>query len=268
MAKTKKTKKAAEKRTYIAIVIDRSGSMDSVRSQAWQGLNEQIRTIKANAEKGGKTFVTMLQFDTEFDVLRNNIPAIEVSELGFEEYLPRGGTALYDAVGRTIGLLEGHGETADTGYLVIVVSDGEENSSREWTSADLKKKIQGLEESGKWTFTYMLANTDMYAVQKNLGISVNNAMSYASTKVGTAGAFTTSNASLGTYMVGRSRGLTSTPDFYKAVATAGGTAASTTIVNPNNTTLNVNVNPVVTLSEKDKNDLNAAISKITDAMKS
>lgn len=214
MAKKTKAKKTNNnKKTYVAIIVDRSGSMGSIRRQAWEGLNQQIRTIKENAEKGGDTKVTIVQFDNEYEVLRNNVIADEIHEVDESEYQPRGSTALLDAIGKTVTLLEAQEQTEDTGFLVITISDGEENASTLWDSRKLKSKIKELEATDKWTFSYMLANIDMREMSANLGIFHGNSYGFVSTNVGTAQGYSTLTNSMDSYMTSRSAGVRSVKTF-------------------------------------------------------
>jgi len=261
MAKTKKNKKGAKK-TYVGIVIDRSGSMSSCRDIAWKGLNEQIKTIKQFADKGGETFVTLVQFDDVFEILRDNEPAKEIHEIDYSEYRPRGSTALLDAVGRTIGMLETHETTDDTGFLVLVISDGQENASKEWVGDKLKNKIKELEATDKWTFTYMLSNVDVHQMVTKLGASPGNMASYTSSPVGSANAFGNLSLNSANYMSSRAKGLTSTPDYYNNAGSVSNIPADVTITN----TVTPPVTSTITLSADQQKEIDKAVDILNKAL--
>lgn len=221
------TKKAKVKKiTRVALVIDRSGSMSVIRRQAWSGINEQLKLLKDNAKKGGDTTVSYVQFDTEIETLFANKKAQELQQIKEHEYEPRGGTALYDALGQTIVNLSGLPETDDTGYLVVVISDGEENSSKDWKGGALKAKIQELEKTGKWTFTYMLSNVDIGSVQTNLGAHAGNISTFVSTPTGMTYASTVISTSSQTYLQQRSKGISGSLNFYNNAATTSGKSSN------------------------------------------
>jgi len=207
--------KPKNKQTYIALVIDRSGSMSDVRDAAYTGINEQLNSIRLNAKKGGKTFVTYIQFDNVIETLFDQITAEKVQDITYSDFEPRGSTAMLDAVGQAIDeFRKTVTETDDTGYLVVVISDGYENASQKETYASLAEKIKQCEATGKWTFTYMLSNVDLATVIDKLGASVGNVSGFVSTAAGTAAAWTTNAASSVNYMNSRASGVTSSKGFY------------------------------------------------------
>ena len=229
----KGSKNKAKKQTYIALVIDRSGSMNDVRNEAFSGINEQLNTIRLNAKKGGKTFVTYIQFDDQIDVVFDQTAAEKIQDITYSQYEPRGSTAMLDAIGHAIdGFQKTVTETSDTAYLLIVISDGYENASSKENYASLSEKIKKLEATGKWTFTYMLSNVDLEAMAKKLGSSAGNIVQFVSTGAGTKAAFTHSSNSSATYMSSRATGATSTPNFYTPDPNKNLSVTSTPPVNP------------------------------------
>jgi len=207
---------AERKITRVVLVIDRSGSMSNVRKEAWTGINEQINALKASAEKGGETYLTLVLFDGEINVPFANCPIQNVSPLREDEYVPRGSTAMLDAVKVGIDRLREADDSdvkANIGYLVVVISDGYENASKTINRAQLASLIKELQASDKWTFTYMLSNQDLTIV-KDLGVSLGNATLYVSNNIGTKNAFTTMADSTLGYMTLRESGVTTSTSFY------------------------------------------------------
>lgn len=200
--------------TRIALVIDRSGSMSSIVSAARGGLTEQINTIKLNADKGGTTFVSLVSFDdeivTHFDAVNvKKLPKVDPEKI----IAPRGMTAMNDAIKKAIDLLSAQPDTEGTANLVIVISDGEENASK-IPSNELSSAIKKLEETGKWTFTFMLSNVDIHAVSSKLGINMNNIQTFAYSSAGTTQAFASMSDSTTRYLNMREMGVTAVDDFY------------------------------------------------------
>ena len=122
--------------TDITLVVDRSGSMHSIREDAQGGINA---FVQQQAALPGEALITLVQFDTKYEFL---IQGQSAGECGDYELVPRGGTALLDAVGRAINetgdRLSRQAEVDRPGLVVIVVmTDGHENSSQEFTKAQI-----------------------------------------------------------------------------------------------------------------------------------
>lgn len=203
-----KTNKRVGTKTKIALVVDRSGSMTEVREAAFQGINEQIETIRRNADKNGDTEVLYIQFsDIVERVFRKQARDLRLIER--RDYNPEGSTALRDAVWTAISDLDNGSSDKDTAYLVIVISDGWENASRT-TARALADRIRQLQNSGQWTFTYMMSNIDLSQFRNTVYAHVNNSIVWdSSTDVGTRRAFNTIATSTSNYL--RERKLTGGP---------------------------------------------------------
>jgi uncharacterized protein YegL len=201
--------------TRVVLVIDRSGSMHGVRKAAFDGINEQINVLKRTADSGGETFVTYVQFDDQFDTVFENKNAKHLTFITEDQYDPRGWTAMYDAVGRAVRLLQKQTrEDEDTAYLVVVISDGAENASKEFNAVSVSKLVTELKATGNWTFTMMLSNVDL-SVAKNLGVDYGNSIQYTSTVEGTRGAFVNMAAATTQYMASRDSGSKAVLNFYR-----------------------------------------------------
>ena len=148
-------KKDKTKKTYVAIVLDKSGSMASTKEQTIQGYNEQVQQIRKNA-KDQEVFVSLVTFNS--DVIEHlwNEPADKLQEANPADYVPDGTTAMRDAIGYTVQKLTKTAEKdANVAFLVIIISDGEENASQHISKSVLKELIDGRQSQGNWTFTYM-----------------------------------------------------------------------------------------------------------------
>lgn len=168
----------AEKETRILnlIILDESGSMDSIRNQALTGVNEAIQTIR-QAQKENPDDNQMLSFVT-FDqgprkrpdvrLIIGNEKIDNVEDIRPEQYKPEGMTPLYDAMGKSITAMQKCVRDGDH-VLVTVVTDGYENSSQVYTEEMIKELVDGLSAKG-WVFTYIGANQDSSQTARDLGI--------------------------------------------------------------------------------------------------
>ena len=185
--------------THYLLVLDRSGSMSSCWKSTISGLNEQLGTIRHLEEKypEQRYFVSLVVFDTEIETVLENEPISKIEDFDGTEFPPRGGTALHDAIGVGISNLKVQlskkvkdSDSLSTS-LVVIMTDGDENSSREHSSDSIKKIISELEETGSWTFSYMGANQDAVLTASRFGISKGNAINYAATAGGASVAYDT-----------------------------------------------------------------------------
>lgn len=201
-------------KTYIAVILDRSSSMLKVREETISGFNKQVEAVRAAGDSAGQVFVSLTTFadDVRFDLWRANSMALNF--LNGASYQPHGNTAMNDAIGKTISRLMTEPADDNTAYLVVVVTDGDENKSQHFSGPAASALISELQRTGKWTFTVAGANIDLAALSHTLSIPMGNTVSWVPTQDG-AQTYWTSNASATkNFMVGRSRGLTATADFY------------------------------------------------------
>jgi len=174
------------KQSRVAILLDSSSSMNSIREEAIGAFNEQVKAIQSD-ENELPTKVSLVTFGTKVnDPLLWNRRASRLAPLTKEDYNPEGMTALYDAMGVTIDKLNQLPESSDpnTNFLVVVISDGEENNSKEYQASFLKKRVQELEKTGRWEFSYIGANQDMLNVSKDLGIKLGSTFAFNATSDG------------------------------------------------------------------------------------
>ena len=136
-------------------LLDRSGSMESCLDDTIEGFNTFVESQK---EFGGT--MTLCLFDHEFDIVYDKVPIDQVVPLNKETYVPRGGTALHDAMGQVLKM------NLSDDAMVIILTDGEENSSKTYTAAHVKDLV----ENKKWKFVYLGANQDAVLTAQGLGI--------------------------------------------------------------------------------------------------
>jgi len=175
--------------TDITLVIDRSGSMEPIRHDAEGGVNA---FVAEQAKQPGEALLTLVQFDTEYEFIHRGVPVRQVQPYQLE---PRGSTALLDAVGRAIletgDRLAKMTEADRPGLVVfVIVTDGEENSSKEFSKDKIKEMITHQQDAYHWQFTFLGANQDAFAEAGGLGINAAGVADFAMGNVQMAHAMT------------------------------------------------------------------------------
>ena len=159
--------------THISVILDRTGSMDSIRDDTIGGFNAFLadqRAIQA------PTTFTLVQFDSEapFEVLHAFAPIAAVQPLTRETYVPRANTPLYDAIGRGITGLDDRLAAMPPAerpkrIVFVIVTDGEENASREFTGREVRRLITARRRDG-WQFVFLSA--DEAAIKDGEGVAI------------------------------------------------------------------------------------------------
>lgn len=183
-----------ENSTLIVMVLDRSGSMEVVRNDTVGGFNTFLGEQQKNNQ--GDTLITLAQFDHEYELLYNAVPINEVKPLTRETYVPRGMTALLDALGRTINdvgakLAALNEEDRPSKVIFVVITDGQENASKELNRLKIKEMIEHQTSKYSWEFVYLGANQDSFTEAANYGVSSQSTMNYANTSEGILRAYST-----------------------------------------------------------------------------
>ena len=168
--------------TDITMVIDRSGSMESIKSDAEGGINSFIDQQK---QEPGEALLTLVQFDTDYEFVHSGVP---VKQIPAFTLVPRGSTALLDAVGRAINetgaRLAAMAESQRPALVVfVIVTDGAENSSREFTRDQIRTMVEHQQSAYKWQFTFLAANQDAFAAGGSMGIAQDGIAAYSMGKV-------------------------------------------------------------------------------------
>lgn len=174
--------------TLIAALLDRSGSMTGIADDMRGGFDTYIAK---EAEQPGTTTVTLAQFDNQYEVVYAGRPIGEVPPLVLE---PRGSTALLDAIGRFItevgaGLAALPEDQRPADVTVVVMTDGYENASTEWSIAGVRELISQQETRYGWDFVFMGANMDAVDVGAELGFAPSKSLTYDADGDGVAGAW-------------------------------------------------------------------------------
>lgn len=182
-------------KSLLCLILDRSGSMSGKESDVIGGVNAFIAEQKKIPDEA---VLSMVRFDTEYEEFRRAQNLKEVQPIGPADYQPRGGTALLDAVGRSLVALDEAWKLHQPARgIVVIVTDGEENSSREWSKERIKAEIEARERSGKWSFVYLGASVNAFTEAGAMGIRVVNTGHYSNTSAGTQAVYAAAAASVG-----------------------------------------------------------------------
>lgn len=174
--------------TEIVFILDRSGSMGGLETDTIGGFNAMLERQK-KAE--GEALLSTLLFSNETEVLHDRADIRQVEPLSLQDYRVGGSTALLDAIGgaiRHIGNLhrEARPEERPAHTLFVVTTDGQENASRRYGYAELKRLIEGQKERYGWEFLFLGANMDAVAAASRFGIDADRAVRYHCDSTGIA----------------------------------------------------------------------------------
>jgi len=184
---------------HIYFLIDRSGSMEVIRSDVIGGFNSFLHEQQ---ETPGECQMTLVLFDSQdpSEVLADARSIAEIPKLDAATFVPRSGTPLYDALGHLVAEAtiraerrKGSGEP-DESILFVIFTDGEENSSVEYDRDKIFKLIEKREAAG-WTFAYLGANQDAYSQGGRMGLSRGNTQNFVGDACGTEAAMRSASRS-------------------------------------------------------------------------
>lgn len=168
--------------TEIAFILDRSGSMHSIRSGTMEGYNSFILQQKAENDQYPVRFSLTL-FNSGIEEVLSSVPVTKITDLDETNYRPGGNTALLDAIGTTINTLgkklSDTPETERPGKVIVaIMTDGEENSSKQFTWNQISKMIQHQTDVYKWEFLFLGANQDAIGTASKMNIDRASSATY------------------------------------------------------------------------------------------
>ena len=182
----------------IIVVLDRSGSMQSIKNETISGFNSFVSEQK---KLDYRSSLTLVQFDDRYQIDYESVDINKVPELNTDTFVPRGLTALLDAIGKTIKTTRDRysklvkndlpGKT-----IFVIITDGQENNSTKYNRKRIFKKIRKMEKEHNWEFVFLGANQDAISEANNYGINAKRAMTYAADKVGTTDMFFSLSANI------------------------------------------------------------------------
>ena len=162
-----------KQRVLVNVILDKSGSMSTKVRDVIGGFNLYLDELaKEQAVDYG---FSLTLFDTVVEMKYKGVPLASAARLDGSSYRPSGNTALFDAVGNTVQTVSTDGFDK---IITVIMTDGEENSSREWTLHAIRELIKSKEAAGNWTFVFLGANLDAFEQGANLGVPMANAVRY------------------------------------------------------------------------------------------
>ncbi|MBM3494977.1 MAG: VWA domain-containing protein [Armatimonadetes bacterium] len=167
--------------THMTVILDRTGSMESIRDDTIGGFNAFLAGQRSTE---GTATITLVQFDSQdpFEVLYSFRNVADAPDLTRETYVPRASTPLLDALGRGMNDLDARLSAMDTAdrpehVLFVAITDGQENASREFRRADIARMMEERKERG-WQFVFLSADMDAVAEAEALGVAECSRMAY------------------------------------------------------------------------------------------
>lgn len=230
--------------SHIVFILDRSGSMASQANDAIGGFNTFIRSQK---ELAGECTLSLILFDNKYEQMYDFTPINMVAELSHKTFIPRGGTALLDAVGRAINdtgaKLAAMAETKRPGrVLVAVLTDGEENESREFSAQRIKDMIEHQQTKYAWQITFLSSDIKAYEQALSYGFATGNSRSTSSIGAAMTG-----------YTLSTNRSRSASHDVYVASAACAFDEAGIDVI------LNSGITPLAPVATTASSDLTANI---------
>ena len=172
--------------TELVFILDKSGSMGGLETDTIGGYNSMLAKQQ---EVEGECHITTVLFDNNYELLHDRIDIKAVSPISEKEYQVGGSTALLDAIGRTIHKIGNAQKHTAEDYraekvMFVIITDGEENSSREYSAEKIKAQIERQKEKYGWEFVFLGANIDAIETAGRFGISADRAQNYHSDSEG------------------------------------------------------------------------------------
>lgn len=173
--------------TELIFILDKSGSMSGLETDTIGGYNSMLAKQKA---VDGECYITTVLFDNNYELLHDRIDIKAISPITDKEYQVGGSTALLDAIGRTIHKIGNAQKHTAEDYradkvMFVIITDGEENSSREYTAEKVKAQIEHQKEMYGWEFVFLGANIDAVQTAGRYGIDPDRAIDYLADSKGT-----------------------------------------------------------------------------------
>lgn len=192
--------------THISVILDRTGSMETIRDDTIGGFNAFL-----NAQKGapGLASLTLVQFDSQdpYEIVYHFKPLAEVPELTRETFVPRANTPLLDAIGRGINDLEK--SLADkteaerpSRVVMVLITDGQENASREFRKDQIEKMIKEKQEKAAWQFVFLSADLDAIGDALASGVRAASTLAHDKDSHGVGAAWASLSRSVSDYRSG------------------------------------------------------------------
>ena len=173
--------------TELVFILDKSGSMSGLEKDTIGGFNS---LLEQQRKVDGECVITTVLFDNRYELLHDRIDIRAVQPITGKEYFVGGSTALLDAIGRTIHKIDTAQKNTTEDYraekvMFVIITDGEENASRHFSSAQIRQMIQHQKERYGWEFIFLGANIDAVETAGRFGIDADRAVDYVPDGEGT-----------------------------------------------------------------------------------
>lgn len=210
---------AATQVTNVTIVLDRSGSMNRIRSDVIGGLNA---FVEEQQKVPGACALTLWTFDdVAKEMVLKDTPIADVPMFSEKDFVPRGSTPLYDAIGAALAEADVRHQSGDH-EIFVIITDGKENASKEHSKQSVFESITKRTSDG-WVFTYIGANHDAYEASSGIGIARGSTQSFAATADGASKSFASIGRATKSYRMASAGGQSVShmvTDFYEGVKEA------------------------------------------------
>ena len=195
------------------IVLDKSGSMGSRQKPTIDGFNEYIQGCKKD-NSDNTVLASLVQFNEEVQSVMELQDLKDIPDLTEETYSPRGSTALLDAIGYCVEQVETLVDEKKwrPAILCVIITDGHENSSHQYSSDAIKKMIAEKEAQGNWTFVYLGADPDAWNVASGMGFAAQNSAQYNVNDM--KGTYRSLSVQTSNYVKGVSEGVLASDSFF------------------------------------------------------
>lgn len=209
--------KKTKPKTRVAFVLDKSGSMDSIKHDVIRAYNTLAADILKNSQEQDQDItVSLFTFSNNVHTQYFNANPGTLKPLDTRSYVPDGLTALFDGVGKAIESLQSlpDAKDPDTSFLVIVVTDGEENASHQFGAARITQMLKETQATDRWSFAFQLPPNRSIPFASRFGIPLDNIREWQATREGTQQVEQTTTRALGTFFKDKAAGKMSTQSFY------------------------------------------------------
>jgi hypothetical protein len=193
--------------THVAVILDRTGSMESIRDDTIGGFNAFLKAQKAEP---GLATLTLVQFDSQdpYEIVQRFKPLPEIPGLTRETFVPRASTPLLDAMGRGINdleksLLELTENKRPSRVVMVIITDGQENASREFRKDQVEKMIREKQEKANWQFVFLSADLGAIGDALQHGIYASSVLAHDKDGRGVGAAWASLSRSISDYRAAR-----------------------------------------------------------------
>jgi len=223
-----KEKKA--KTTHIICILDCSTSMGGQEEHVISNFN---KFLKEQQELPGKAKLTLVKFDSEYEVIYDQVNLQRVKKLTHRQYFTRGMTAMYDAIGSTIDRLKSKKRA-----IVLIHTDGDENYSSEYTQRDVQKLVKSKKKD--WEFIFAGAGIDAKRYARDYGMNVNNSFKVSNNVAGLADSYSNFTCSTTAYRAGNKVDLNEGIDTLKDIVVNNPDIVGDNIIKSSSGTVTIN----------------------------